>query len=72
MPLITIFLAIIFVGEAVKEIVDKLNERQRLAIEDIATHYQATGCGMDAEALADALDIQGANPPARAREVMAA
>ena len=58
--------------EAVQEIVDnELNERQRLAIEDIATHYQATGCGMDAEALADALDIQGANPPARAREVMA-
>jgi len=57
--------------DAVQEIVDGLNERQRLAIEDIATHWQATGCGMDAEALADALDIQGANPPARAREVMA-
>ena len=58
--------------EAVQEIVDELNDRQRLAIEDIATHFQATGCGMDAEALADALDIQGANPVARAREVMAA
>ena len=57
--------------DAVQQIVDGLNERQRLAIEDIATHWQATGCGMDAEALADALDIQGANPPARAREVMA-
>ena len=57
--------------EAVQQIVDGLNERQRLAIEDIATHWQATGCGMDSEALADALDIQGANPPARAREVMA-
>ena len=57
--------------EAVQEIVDELNGRQRLAIEDIATHYQATGCGMSAEALADALNIQGANPLARAREVMA-
>ena len=57
--------------DAVQGIVDALNERQRLAIEDIATHWQATGCGMDAEALADALDLQGANPPARAREVMA-
>ena len=57
--------------EAVQEIVEDLNERQRLAIEDIATHYQATGCGMDAEALADALHIEGRNPTARAREVMA-
>tara|TARA_R100000664_G_scaffold5128_2_gene9929 strand:- start:432 stop:1790 length:1359 start_codon:yes stop_codon:yes gene_type:complete len=57
--------------EAVQEIVEKLNERQTVAIEDIATHYQATGCGMDAEALADALNIEGRNPTARAREVMA-
>ena len=57
--------------EAVQEIVEKLNERQTLAIEDIATHYQATGCGMSAEALADALNIEGRNPVARAREVMA-
>ena len=64
--------AMISKQEAVQEIVDDLNERQRLAIEDIATHYQATGCGMDAEALADALNIQGANPVARAREVIAA
>jgi hypothetical protein len=59
--------------EAVQEIVDEqLNERQRLAIEDIATHWQATGCGMDAEALADALNLEGRNPVARAREVIAA
>ena len=43
-----------------------------LAIEDIATHWQATGCGMDAEALADALNLEGRNPVARAREVIAA
>jgi hypothetical protein len=64
--------AMISKQEAVQEIVDDLNERQRLAIEDIATHFQVTGCGMDAEALADALNIQGANPVARAREVIAA
>ena len=64
--------AMISKQEAVQEIVDDLNERQRLAIEDIATHFQATGCGMDAEALADALNIEGRNPVARAREVIAA
>ena len=58
--------------DAVQGIVDKLNERQTLAIEDMATHFQATGCGMDSEALADALHLEGKNPPARAREVMAA
>ena len=57
--------------EAVQEIVEELNERQTMAIEDIATHYQVTGCGMDAEALADALHIEGRNPVARARETMA-
>jgi len=57
--------------EAVEELIADLNERQTLAIEDIATHYQATGCGMDAEALADALHLEGKNPVARAREVMA-
>jgi len=57
--------------EAVEELIEDLNERQTLAIEDISTHYQSTGCGMDAEALADALNIEGRNPIARAREVMA-
>ena len=58
--------------EAVQEIVDDLTERQTLAIEDISDHWKATGCGMDAEALADALNIDGRNPTARAREIFAA
>tara|TARA_E500000331_G_scaffold83327_1_gene79039 strand:+ start:1123 stop:2478 length:1356 start_codon:yes stop_codon:yes gene_type:complete len=57
--------------EAVQEIVEGLNERQTLAIEDMVEHVQATGCGMSAEDLAAALNLDSRNPEARAREVMA-
>jgi len=55
---------------AIDEIVDKLNERQTLAIEDICNHWTSTSEPMDAEHLAAALSIEGRNPEARAREVL--
>ena len=58
--------------EAVKEIVDGLNERQTLAIEDICCHWTFAEAPMDAEHLAAALSIEGRNPEARAREVLSA
>ena len=57
---------------AIQQIVEGLNERQTLAIEDICAHWTYAQAAMDAEHLAAALSIEGRNPPARAREVLAA
>ena len=55
--------------EAIEEIIEGLTPRQKLAIEDIATHYQATGCGMDTESLVAAIGLDGQNASQRAREI---
>tara|TARA_E500000331_G_C17252059_1_gene711592 strand:+ start:452 stop:1819 length:1368 start_codon:yes stop_codon:yes gene_type:complete len=57
--------------EAVQDLVDGLNARQTLAIEDITDHWNATGQPMNAQDLADAIGIEGKNPHSRAREVLA-
>ena len=55
--------------EAIEEIIEALTPRQKLAIEDIATHYQATGCGMDTDSLVAAIGLDGQNASQRAREI---
>jgi hypothetical protein len=55
---------------AAEEVINSLNDRQTLAIEDICTHWHATEQPMDAGQLAAALAIEGANPLARARDVL--
>jgi hypothetical protein len=55
---------------AAEQVADGLNDRQTQAIEDFCAHWHATGQAMDAQHLAAALAIEGANPDARAREVI--
>lgn len=58
--------------QAIQEVIDGLNERQTAAFEDLVAHWLATHQGMDAQAIADALGIEGANPTARARDLLMA
>ncbi|MDO6353258.1 AAA family ATPase [Synechococcus sp. YX-04-1] len=54
----------------IEDLIDGLEPRQRDALEDLVEHWQHTGAGMTASAVADALGIDGSNPEARARETI--
>ena len=56
---------------AAEEVINDLNGRQTLALEDLCAHFHATGQGMDAGQLAAALAIEGTDPDRRAREIVA-
>lgn len=47
----------IAVQSALEKLIEALTDRQYAALRDMAHHYNATGCGMDARHLADALDL---------------
>lgn len=56
--------------QIIEDLVDGLEPRQQDALNDLVEHWQHTNAGMTASAVADALDIGGSNPEARARETI--
>ena len=57
-------------AQAIQELIDSLGERATCAFEDIVDHWQTTQQPMDATAVAAALNLEGGNPTARARDLL--
>ena len=57
-------------AQAIQELIDNLGEHATCALEDIVDHWQTMQQPMDATAVASALNLEGGNPTARARDLL--